>query len=397
MMSAYIRCNESTAALALYHSTICEKDSICHCLAIQAAANVNIHCMQQIFECIPSKERNAKMVNLMMDLYANRDEYEQILSLYDISIGDGYTAMIAISACIQLKDYTKGSIICDEARTRDLRDIQLQTLMILFYGKYADRLNDAVAVFDKIPNEEMNIVVINAMMEVYIDCSLEIECIHLFQKIKNINSCIEPDDFSHILVLRACANSTRYHIGEQVAETLSMRGSSIQLQVALISFFGKCGKIKQCERLFDDLREAALRQSVGIWNALISAYGKNGHLDEAKKVYDRMMNEYEIQPDRHTFIHLISASNFVGGVEEAEGIWNGIEDEKIKYDEVVVNALIDCMARKGDLVKAKQFLIDHKLSENEHIFMSLMSGSAKHNDSQMSEKIFDEYSRVNTK
>ena len=184
--------------------------------------------------------------------------------------------------------------------------------------------------------------------------------------------------------------------------------------------YGKSAVIEVCEHIFNEnQRQSSNNYNVNVYNAMIHAYGRNGELSKAMQLFSdmtkvtkvtkpehdeqpqRLQQRQCIIPDRKTFILLLSACSHSGDVETAKYIWREkIMDDDIKYDDYVMTALVDCMARKGDvyLMEAKELLLQNmgrydSLDKEEIAWTALLSGCSKHNDYKMAEDVHKEMNK----
>lgn len=110
----------------------------------------------------------------------------------------------------------------------------------------------------------------------------------------------------------------------------------------------KCGDLDQALSIFDSLPY----RTVFSWTAVISGYTMAGQGKEALGLYTCMLEE-SVEPDRYTFVSLITAC---GGVSEL-GEGKRIHAEALRYrfgsDMFVCTSLVDMYAKCGSIVDAQ--------------------------------------------
>ena len=357
----------------------------------------DLNVVLNIFKSINDETKDIITYGSMMKAFIDNNQNEKLLKLYDninnnkfnhyIKLDD-ICHILAIKACINLENKEKGKeIIINNNLTNKDKDLFIKSTLIDYYGKFKD-INNALNIFNSINNKNKNIVIIGAMMETYFNCNEYIKCIDLFKNINKINENLEINNICYIIALKACTQSTLYHIGKDIHNQLiknndnnNINNNNISIKINLINFYGKCGYIKQAEKIFYD--EILINKNcfeISIWNAMIKAYGINGDIKNAKNLLNKMKKN-NINKDRKTYIILLNACSHCGDLNQALNIWkNQIKDKNIKYDKFIITSLVDCYSRKGLIWNhAIKFIKKYeKYHDNCYHFpmwMSLLSGS----------------------
>merc|ERR1712129_652913 len=105
-----------------------------------------------------------------------------------------------------------------------------------------------------------------------------------------------------------------------------------------------------------------------------------------------------------TYAIYINACSHCGCVDAAENVWrNEIVDDGLKWNSYVVTAMIDCLARNGELNKAYAILkewteyneqFDIVEEKNDiAMWLSLLSGCRRHKNSKLAQTVHDEFER----
>lgn len=100
---------------------------------------------------------------------------------------------------------------------------------------------------------------------------------------------IRPDNFTYPSVLKACGEELDLGFGKEVHKSINASRIKWSLIVhnALISMYGKCGKVGIARDLFDKIPE---RDAVS-WNSMISVYASMGMWNEAFELFGSMWAE----------------------------------------------------------------------------------------------------------
>ena len=356
-----------------------------------------------LFNSIQDKEVNIVCINVMMKGLVNNEHNKEALKLYDRYLTDkplnDVTHLFAIKACINTNNLKKGKNIHQKTRHQT---VELKTTLIAFFGHFGD-VKSAENIFDSIKNDHKTIFTLTEMMHIYCQCEKYQECIDIFDNIHTINPKLVPDVMCYANILYAHTASTSYHLGLQIHEELQKPNNAKILkdpiiQASLINFYGKCGKIRQCEKLFEDVADE--NKDTAICNAMLNSFARNGNANMSKQIFYEYFKEEKYKKciaDRNTFIHLMNAFNHCGDKENAMSIWqNEISDAKVKYDSYLVTTLIDCLSRRGDLNGAYELIQEYeenKLREHandKYMWMSLLNGCKKHGDNKLAALVYNQ-------
>ena len=347
------------------------------------------------FECIPENKRDIICIGAMMKAFVNTNKFDQALQLFDdVSQTDNIkhdnvTYLLGIKACTESSNFVKGKEIINKINLNH-EDIRMVNTIINFYGN-SQQLDDALNLFNSVNDKQKDIVTIGAMMDAYCKCNKDKECMELYGQIFSIYK-LQPDISTYIIALTSCTNGTMYHMGEDIHNRLKQdidnqwMLQNTDIQTCLINMYGKCGQLKNCQRIFDRIQLSEndkYYQETAIWNAMIHAYGRNGEIDSVEKLYHKMKDEIMVPMNSKTYIVLISALSHCGEVDKAENIWKyDIIDESIKYDRYVMTSLVDCFSRKGMLEKAYQIIKEREMSGkydyDKIMWISFLSGCNKY-------------------
>merc|ERR1712129_433585 len=283
-----------------------------------------------------------------------------------------------------MRQYDVGKeIIANEIGEAFGGNVDLENTLIHFYGNCNETIQ-ARKRFDNVPKSEMNVQTVTCILEAYCKNNLNEECVQLFEQMKGGKQ--RRDAVWYAIAIKACTQGTMLHFGKKIHADLENMDADLWtdtgILVNLLNMYGKCGMMNDCVTLFDGIAA----KNVDVCNAMIHAYGRNARMEEAMRLFDGMKMEADVK----TFVLILNGCAHVGEVDRAKDIWeNRIVDEKMKYDIYVMTALIDCMARKGELREAMALMIEHDLRE-EIVWKALLSGCTKHNDSQMAKQVHDE-------
>jgi len=114
----------------------------------------------------------------------------------------------------------------------------------------------------------------------------------------------EPDEFTAVSVLSACAQLGNLDVGKQIHHMIEHKGIVVNPFVlsGLVDMYAKCGDLVNAMLVFEGFPE----KNIFCWNAMISGFAINGKCKEALEFFGRM-EESNIRPDGITFLTVLSA------------------------------------------------------------------------------------------
>lgn len=437
-------------ALSLFRKNKDLTDDISHLLAIKACVQLNdIRYGQSIIERLGTlKHRRVELLNTIIDFhgsigdsdnvrslfreinYRKRDsitlnstmkalgkcnDYGQSLQLYEEHphLRDDISHLLAIKACIHINDIEKGRTIINAIYDPENKDqshpIELIHSMIDFCAISGD-FELAEDFFHSIALRSKSLITIHSIMRCYFINQRHNECLNLFHVIKTDDSYshITPDAVTYVFAIKSAAQSISFYSGAQIYESLNRESATISenlnVQIALLTLFGKYAEPEKCKMIFQEIQRChprKFREDLSIWNSMMNAFARNGDIAESIMIWERMKSETNIVSDYKTFCILLNGCNHCGDTEQATHIWNGIEDENIKFGVEVIAVFIDCLSRKGLLREAFRFLMEKDTiisatnsgSQMEIVWVSLLGGCRKFGDKEMAEQVYAEMER----
>ncbi|KAK7263079.1 hypothetical protein RJT34_30663 [Clitoria ternatea] len=114
-----------------------------------------------------------------------------------------------------------------------------------------------------------------------------VEALSVYKRM--LNKRIKPDEYTYPSVLKACGELLDFDIGVEVHKCIEASSSECSLFVhnALVSMYGRFGKLEVARQLFDNMSA----RDVVSWNTIISCYASRGMWEEAFQLFGRMQEE----------------------------------------------------------------------------------------------------------
>ncbi|KAL6011988.1 hypothetical protein ACLOJK_002455 [Asimina triloba] len=121
---------------------------------------------------------------------------------------------------------------------------------------------------------------------------------------------------------------------------------------SLLDMYSKSGALEESYRLFD---EFSIKEVVS-WNSIIAGCARHGYGGEALNLFKRM-EEHGVEPNRVTFISLLSACSHCGLVDEASCVFESMSNKYGVAPSMEHYAcMVDAFGRAGMLEKGRCFI-----------------------------------------
>ncbi|KAH7293181.1 hypothetical protein KP509_28G015100 [Ceratopteris richardii] len=217
-----------------------------------------------------------------------------------------------------------------------------------------------------------NVVTWNALLSGLIEHGHNEMALDCYQKLQNES--ISPDMVTLICVLQACAEMNLISSGKEVHFLITAKGGDKDISAGntLLDMYAKCGLFTESKAVFDSL----LSKSVASWNALIGGYAGSKQGESALACF-RKMQQSGVSPDHISFLHVLRACGDTQAWSELQEIHTALLKKGLEKSIVVVNSLIDALARYGMLVEARK-LFDQQATKDTVSWIVLIIGYIEH-------------------
>lgn len=261
----------------------------------------------------------------------------------------------------------------------------------------------------------MNIILWNAVLDLYVKCGFLLgaqnlfmkmperdvfswttmigghaisgsheEAIQLFQEM--LQGGPEPNEATVVSVLSACSSSGALASGEWVHAYLSSRPDfpmNGPVGNALINMFAKCGNVDKAIHVFNKLEA----KDIISWSTIISGLAMNGYGNHALLLFSLML-VHGVSPDDGTFIGLLSACSHSGLIDQGLMLYEamnrvyGIEPQMLHYA-----CVVDMYGRAGLLKEAEAVIRAMPMEADGSVWGALLNACRVHGDEAMFERI----------
>ncbi|XP_010542028.1 PREDICTED: putative pentatricopeptide repeat-containing protein At5g09950 [Tarenaya hassleriana] len=160
-------------------------------------------------------------------------------------------------------------------------------------------------------------------------------------------------------------------------------GDEPTIENALISFYGKCEMMEECEKIFSRMSE---RRDDISWNSMIWGYLHNELLPKAMDLVWSLMRGQGL--DSFTYATVLSACASVATLERGMEVHACSVRACVESDVVVGSALVDMYAKCGRVDYAFRFF-DMMPVRNVYSWNSMISGYARHGQGEEALNLFE--------
>ncbi|WOL09595.1 pentatricopeptide repeat-containing protein [Canna indica] len=289
-----------------------------------------------------------------------------------------------------LKLFEKGKEIHAYAMRHGFEfDIYIATALVDFYSK-SGFLIEAQSIFKIL--SDTDIAIWNSMISGYV---FNDDVDSAFQTLRQIpRARPRPNSVTVISILPLCNRFTMLNHGKEL-HCFAIRGglsSIITVSNSLIDMYCKCGCLELGKKVYTQMTN----RDIVTYNTIITALGMHGHGDQATVYFDDM-NKDKINPDRVTFIALLSACSHAGFIERGLLYYNSMmKDYGILPDMEHYSCMVDLYARSGYLDGAWEFIKNMSVDPDIDVLGSLLGACRTYKRLDLAElisfKIFEKTS-----
>eukprot|EP01018_Ginkgo_biloba_P036669 Gb_31699 [translate_table: standard] len=195
---------------------------------------------------------------------------------------------------------------------------------------------------------ESDILVGNALIDMYAKCSRVEDACQVFEKMP------ERDAISWNTMIAGFAQAG--NCDEAFELFGKMQSGSIKRNVitwnAMISGYVQNGHGDKALKLFHQMESTGIKRNVVSWNTLIAGNAQNGYGDMSLKMF-RQMQQAGVKSNAVTILSVLPACTRLAALQQGKEIHNYIVRGAFESDVFVGNALIDMYAKCGSIESAR--------------------------------------------
>ncbi|XP_057865818.1 pentatricopeptide repeat-containing protein At2g13600 isoform X2 [Cryptomeria japonica] len=307
----------------------------------------------RIFEAMP--QRNVISWNAMIGGYAQNGIVEKAFETFEqMQLAgvkpDSTTFASILPVCAKMGALEHGLDIHRSIMESGLlTDIVVANALVDMYTKCGNT-QKACELFDKMP--QRNVVSWTAMVAGYAQNGFVEKALETFKQM--LLAGLKPDSTTFSSVLPACAKMGALEQGMGIHQSIIKSGFLSDIVAnALVDMYAKCGSINKACELFDNTPQ----KNVISWNAMIAGFAQNGFCQNALKLFE-VMKHSGAYPDHVSFASVLLACSHAGLVDEGCKYFNSMGASyciKPKLDHYV--RMVDLLGRAGYLEETLNFII----------------------------------------
>uniref|UniRef100_A0A9I9DEK7 DYW domain-containing protein n=2 Tax=Cucumis melo TaxID=3656 RepID=A0A9I9DEK7_CUCME len=198
---------------------------------------------------------------------------------------------------------------------------------------------------------------------------------------------VQPDEYTFATLIKASSCLTALEQGKQIHANVIKLDYSLDhfVGTSLVDMYSKCGSVQDAYRVF---RKMDVRKVV-FWNAMLLGLAQHGQVDEALNLF-RTMQSNGIQPDKVTFIGVLSACSHSGLFSEAYKYFDamfktyGITPEIEHY-----SCLVDALGRAGRIQEAESVIASMPFKASASMYRALLGACRTKGDAETAKRVAD--------
>ncbi|KAL8158583.1 hypothetical protein V2J09_000120 [Rumex salicifolius] len=283
-----------------------------------------------------------------------------------------FSLISALSSSARLGLLNLGAQIhCEGLKLALDHDVSVSNALLTLYAESGDldkclRFYSLMPVYDQVSWNTM----IGALANLETSSAKAVECfMEMMQSGWSLNKVTFVNVLSAVSALSVNSLSQQIH---GLALKYSMVNDNT-IENALISCYGKCGEMENCEKIFTRMTE---RRDEISWNSMIHGYVNNEELSKAMDLVWLMLQNGS-KLDRFTFATILSACASLATLERGMEVHACQIRVCLDSDVVVGSALVDMYSKCGRVDYASTFF-ERMPKKNLYSWNSMIAGYARH-------------------
>ncbi|KAJ8626448.1 hypothetical protein MRB53_019755 [Persea americana] len=326
--------------------------------------------------------------NTIIRGYARSHDPSEAISLYHLMTQsrvtpDNYTYPFVLTACARLRSLDLGRRFHAEILKVGLEsDLFVFNSLIQMYASCSS-LGDAQRLFDQSPHRD--VVTWNVMIGGYVHEGLCHKAFDCFEEMKEMGL-VSPDMVTMISLVSACTRLGDLDRGRFFHSHSKELGLDMDLNLgnAILDMYCKCGDLVSAQPVFNEM----CKRDASTWTSMISGLSSSGYFQESLILFQQMQSE-KVRPDEMTLVCLLSSCAQMGALDQGKYIHLLIERYLVEQDIILGTALVDMYAKCGSLDLALQ--VFSKMRErNVFTWNVMIGGLAMHGDGQRAMNLFEQ-------
>ncbi|XP_010922730.1 pentatricopeptide repeat-containing protein At5g15300 [Elaeis guineensis] len=333
-------------------------------------------------------ERDGFIQNSLMSMYSQCGRVRDASKVFDEMV-----ERTTVSYNIMIAAYDRNG----EQELADRLFYQMEEKSVVSWNSMITRhvrlgdVNAARKIFDEMSQRDA--ISWNTLMAGYIQVKNYKHALELFKRMQAND--VEPTELTIVSVLGACAETGALEMGKKVHKYLRDKEFKIEGYVgnALLDMYAKCGNLKLAWQVFD----AMGMKHVTCWNTMIVALAVHGHCKDALELFASMEREASlgVKPNRVTFLGVLLACSHKGLLKEGQDFFQRmVKEYNIEPDIKHYGCMVDMLSRCGLVDEAFQMIKEMPMKENSVLWKTVLGACRVHGDVELAEEAFKELAEL---
>ncbi|KAI5078017.1 hypothetical protein GOP47_0007841 [Adiantum capillus-veneris] len=300
-------------------------------------------------------DRNAASWTALIVGYSQHGRHEEALDCFkQMQVGgfllDAVTVSCIFQACGSLGALDEGRKMHAQIVKEGVleQDIVVANALMDMYAK-CDSVEEAQVVFDKL--HDWDTVSWNVLMAGYAQQGDAMAALECFEQMQAAGG--SPDAVTFACILKACGTIGALQQGQEVhLQVLKQHelDNDIVLASALVTMYAQCGALHEAQKVFDELSS----WNIVSWTALINGYAQHGLVQEALSCFEQM-HQQGLSPNAVTLACLFRACGSVGAANKGQKLHAQlVGHDSLETDIDVKVAIVGMYAKCGMLAQAHE-------------------------------------------
>nr|XP_043627350.1 pentatricopeptide repeat-containing protein At4g21065-like [Erigeron canadensis] len=292
---------------------------------------------------------------------------------------DNHTYPFVLKAVAKMIDVREGEMVHEVVVKNGFGELVFVKNGLVHMYAVCGQVENANKVFDEM--SVRNLVTWNSVINGFVLNGRPNETLRVFREM--VEDGVEPDGFSLVSLLTACAELGALALGKRVHGYMFKVGFVENLHAvnALLDLYAKTGNIVDAKKVFDEMKE----NSVVSWTALIVGLAVNGYGIEAINLF-KELERRGLTPSEITFVGVLYACSHCGMVDEGFAYFKRMKEEfKIEPRIEHYGCMVDMLGRVGRVQQAYDYIIDMPLQPNAVIWRTLLGACTIHKRTDLAE------------
>ncbi|XP_044463261.1 pentatricopeptide repeat-containing protein At4g33170-like [Mangifera indica] len=194
-----------------------------------------------------------------------------------------------------------------------------------------------------------------------------------------------PDEYTFATLVKASSCLTALEQGKQIHANVIKLDCALDTYVgtSLVDMYAKCGNIEDAYQLFKQMNV----RNIALWNAMLVGLAQHGNGEEALKLF-KVMKANGFEPDRVTFIGVLSACSHSGLVSEAYEHFHSMHDKYGIEPEIEhYSCLVDALGRAGRTQEAEELIISMPFEASASMYRALLGACRVKGDKETGKRV----------